>query len=334
MEHHWSKSAGFGDMRRKIVSLLVSVLIVGMLWWRVDVHSIMSVLADVDAGWLALALAVFVPILLGTAWRLFFIVRHRTTEIRFRDALELTLAAGTMNLVLPSKMGDIAKGVFLKDHGRMGGSAAFSLVILEKANDVLALLLWCGVGLVFNTRSGFGWDWLAAMVAGLFTAGCVLVFSRGFAAWCLKTAARLLPSMLRRPVDSLGRSWLEMHAYVDNRTRLHVMLASIALWLVHLLQVWLFILALQIDNVDFLASLGLTALAIFFGLLPFTFMGVGTRDAALVYLYAPYFSAATGAALGALTLMRYILPAVLGIPVFARYLAALKRAGAAGADAE
>lgn len=314
-------------MKRKIISLLVSVLILAVLWWRVDVSSIVSVLKDVDAAWLGFACALFVPLLLGTAWRLFFIVRHRTTEIRYRDALSLTLAAGTMNLVLPSKMGDIAKGVFLKDHGQMGGTAAFSLVILEKANDVLALLLWCGVGLVFTAGSGYGWNWLAAMLVGMFAAGCLLVFSRDFAAWCLRTAARMLPSMLRRPVNSLGRSWLEMHAYVDNRTRRRVMLASIALWLVHLLQVWLFMLALHVGSVGFLTSLGLTALAIFFGLLPFTFMGLGTRDAALVYLYAPYFPAATAAALGVLTLIRYILPAVIGVPVFARYLASLKRAG-------
>lgn len=320
-------------MKRKIVSILVSAAIVALLWWRIDVREIARVLQDVDAAWLAIALAVFIPILLGTAWRLYFLVRRRTADIRYRDALSLTLAAGVMNLVLPSKMGDIAKGVFLKKHGEMGGSAAFSLVVLEKANDVLALLLWCVVGLVFHAGPGPGWDWLAAMLAASLAGAYLLVFSRRFAAWCFETAGRVLPATLQAPLESLGGAWMDMHEYVDTATRVRLLLVSTMLWLVHLLQIWLFILALHVDNVGFVPSLGLTALALFFGLLPFTFMGVGTRDAALIFLYAPYFPAATGAALGALTLIRYILPALLGIPVFSRYLTAVRRAGDTRASA-
>lgn len=320
-------------MKRKIVSILVSAAIVALLWWRIDVREIARVLQDVDAVWLAIALAVFIPILLGTAWRLYFLVRRRTADIRYRDALSLTLAAGVMNLVLPSKMGDIAKGVFLKKHGEMGGSAAFSLVVLEKANDVLALLLWCVVGLVFHARAGQGWGWLAVMLVVALAGAYLLVFSRRFAAWCFETAARVLPAKLQAPLGSLGGAWTEMPEYIDTATRVCLLLASTVLWLVHLLQIWLFILALHVDTVGFVPSLGLTALALFFGLLPFTFMGVGTRDAALIFLYAPYFSAATGAALGVLTLIRYILPALLGIPVFSRYLTAVRQAGGTQASA-
>lgn len=314
-------------MKRKAISILVSLVIVALLWWRIDAREIAQVLKEVDMFWLSVSLAVFIPILLGTAWRLYFLVRRKTADIRFRDALSLTLAAGVMNLVLPSKMGDIAKGVFLKKHGAMGGSAALSLVVLEKANDVLALLLWCVVGLVVYARAGHGWDWLAVILLLALAGACLLVFSSRFAARCLETAGRVLPAGARRPLESLGGAWLEMHEYVDNGIRVRLLAFSAALWLVHLLQIWLFILALQVDNVGFVISLGLTALALFVGLLPFTFMGVGTRDAALVYLYAPYFPAATGAALGVLTLFRYILPAIAGIPVFSRYLTAVRRAG-------
>ncbi len=314
-------------MKRKIISILVSAAIVSLLWWRIDLQEIVQVLKAVDVAWLVVALAVFVPILLGTAWRLYYLVRRKTADIRFRDALSLTLAAGVMNLVLPSKMGDIAKGVFLKKHGAMGGSAALSLVVLEKANDVLALLLWCVVGLIVLAGTGHGWGWLAVMLLLALAGSWLLVFSRRFAAGCFRAAGRILPAAARRPIDSLGGAWMEMHEYVDAGTRVRLLLASTVLWLVHLLQIWLFMLALQVDNVGFVISLGLTALALFVGLLPFTFMGVGTRDAALVYLYAPYFPAATGAALGVLTLFRYILPALVGIPIFSRYLTAVRQAG-------
>jgi glycosyltransferase 2 family protein len=316
-------------MKRKLISILVSTTIIAVLWWQIDLQAIVHVLMNVHAGLLAAALAAFVPIVLGTAWRLYFMVRRRTPDIRFTEALSLTLAAAVMNLVLPSKMGDIAKGVFLKKHGGMGGSAAFSLVILEKANDVLALLLWCGLGLAVYARTGQGWGWLAGALLSVFALASLLVFSRRFAERCFGAARRVLPGRLEQPVEALARAWMEMYQYVDKATRFRVMLASTALWLAHLLQIWLFILALGVENVGFTVSLGLTALAIFIGLLPFTFMGVGTRDAALIYLYSPYFPAATAAALGALTLIRYILPALLGVPVFSRYLAEAQGASAA-----
>jgi hypothetical protein len=55
-------------------------------------------------------------------------------------------------------------------------------------------------------------------------------------------------------------------------------------------------------------------------LFPLTFAGVGTRDAALVLFYAPYFASPTAAALGLLCTARYILPAIGGLPFAGGYL--------------
>ena len=62
------------------------------------------------------------------------------------------------------------------------------------------------------------------------------------------------------------------------------------------------------------------------GLLPLTFAGVGTRDAALVLLYQPYFSTPTAVALGILCTLRYLLPAVAGLPfIWGGFLDAVRR---------
>ena len=58
--------------------------------------------------------------------------------------------------------------------------------------------------------------------------------------------------------------------------------------------------------------------------MPLTFAGVGTRDAALIAFYAPYFNAATAAALGVLCTSRYLLPALGGLPFLNQYLSTLK----------
>ena len=69
----------------------------------------------------------------------------------------------------------------------------------------------------------------------------------------------------------------------------------------------------------FIANLALAPLVILAGLLPFTLAGVGTRDAAIIVLYAPYMPPAVAAGLGILCTMRYVIPAIMGIPFIGAY---------------
>jgi hypothetical protein len=111
----------------------------------------------------------------------------------------------------------------------------------------------------------------------------------------------------------------------QNRQRqVFVWALSLFIWLVHLLQIWIFIQALNVQNVGLVTSLGLTPLALLVGLLPLTIAGVGTRDAALIYFYQPHFGAATGAALGLLCTLRCVIWALGGLPTFGRCLSRLK----------
>jgi uncharacterized membrane protein YbhN (UPF0104 family) len=117
-----------------------------------------------------------------------------------------------------------------------------------------------------------------------------------------------------------------MHAYFwASKARLaKVAITSVFIWFLHLLQIWLFIFALR-ATVPFVINLALSPLAILAGLLPIpTFGGAGTRDGALVALYAPYFAAPTALALGLLCTARYILPALGGLPFAGRYFAAVR----------
>jgi hypothetical protein len=60
-------------------------------------------------------------------------------------------------------------------------------------------------------------------------------------------------------------------------------------------------------------------IAIFIGLLPITIGGMGTRDAALMALFAPYEGAALMAGIGLLCSTRYWLDSLLGWPFFQAY---------------
>ncbi len=248
-----------------------------------------------------------VPLTLLTSRRLQQLMPRRD-QLRFGEANKLILAASTLNLILPSKMGDIAKAWFMKERGHLPGSLAFALVVFEKTCDMLSLLLWCVFGLLlYPEKNALFWT-MTAIVIGALLFGLLLLGQPRF-------ASRIF---LRMRLTRLSEAWREMHDYFwSSKTRLtSVACTSFFIWFLHLLQIWMFIRALN-AYAPFFVSLALSPLAILAGLLPLTFAGVGTRDAALVFFYQPYFAAPTAAALGLLCTARYILPALAGLPFVA-----------------
>ena len=106
--------------------------------------------------------------------------------------------------------------------------------------------------------------------------------------------------------------------------------SSLLLWLLHLIQIDLFLRAAGVA-VPWFCTLSRIPLAIFAGLLPISFCGVGTRDTALIWLFSDVAEPATMAAVGMLTALRYVAPGAVGIPLLAGWWPASTTKPAVGA---
>jgi len=310
---------------KRLVSTLVSLVILAFIYWKIDFQGLIEVFRQCDRLWMVISLGMVVPITLITGWRLQQLAPPQA-RLSLTEATRLILAASSLNMVLPSKMGDIAKSYFMRDRGHLSGTLALSLVVFEKACDMLSLLLWCVFGLVFYTPKNWLFWVMTFSVFGLLVVGSFLLASPAFANLFFRMGQRLAPKKLRTKLDTMHQSWGEMHAYFwrDRDQLLRITGLSVLIWFLHLLQIWFFIFALN-ASVPFLANLALSPLAILAGLLPLTFAGVGTRDAALILFYEPFLAAPTAAALGLLCTSRYLIPAVGGLPFLDKYLSALRR---------
>jgi hypothetical protein len=282
---------------------------------RVDVRRLADALRRADGAGLAFALALVVPLTLLTARRLQALVPP-SAHLGLWAACRLILLGSMLNMVLPSKMGDVAKAYFVtRDHG-VAPSVAVSLVIFEKACDLLALLLWGALGLLLMPRREAWALGAAAGLAAVLAAGTLGLASPRAAGWTARRARALLPAPVAARLERLAVAWSELLAILRRAPRrlLSVATTSLVVWLLHLAQIWLFARALG-GAIPFVANLALAALALVAGLAPLTFAGVGTRDAALLVLYAPFLSPAAAAALGLLCTVRYVLPALAGVAV-------------------
>ena len=274
---------------------------------------------------MAISLGMVLPLTLITAWRLQQLMPSGA-RLEFDEAIRLILAASVLNMVLPSKMGDIAKAYFMKQRGHLDGSLSLSLVVFEKACDMLSLLLWCVFGLMlYPSKNWLFWIMTSSVTLGLII-GILLLSSRKFASLFFMIGKALSPKKIKLKLQKLQISWQEMYNYFwqDKVQLFKITFTSVLLWFLHLLQIWFFILALKAWT-PFIANLALAPLAILAGLLPLTFAGVGTRDAALILFYQPYFNAPTAAALGLLCTSRYLLPAIGGMPFLGQYMTTVRK---------
>jgi hypothetical protein len=90
--------------------------------------------------------------------------------------------------------------------------------------------------------------------------------------------------------------------------------ATAVLWTLHLAQIHCFLLAADVPTSWTMTAARVPA-ALLAGVLPAAFCGIGTRDAALVWLFADVAPAATMAVVGMLTALRYVVPGLIGIPL-------------------
>ncbi len=309
---------------KRFISLVISVAILLYIYTQIDFANLLKVFQNCDRLMLLISLAMVIPITLITSWRLQQLVPRRT--LGFLEANRLILGASVLNMILPSKMGDLAKSYFMAERSNLSGSLALSISIFEKACDLLSLLLWCVFGLIlYPAKDSLFWIMTAGVAIGLIM-GILLLSWQQFAELFFKLGIRIAPKSLKNKLQKMQAAWGEMHSYFwhNKQQLLLVTSTSIFIWFLHLLQIWLFILALKAFT-PFIISLALSPLAILAGLLPLTFAGIGTRDAAIIYFYQDYFSQATGAALGLLCTSRYFIPALIGLPFLGQMLGAVNQ---------
>lgn len=312
---------------KRLIAGLISLSLLGLLLWKVDREALAANFRNTNWGWFALALLMFVPQILVMAWRWQKLVRV-FAPLSLREAVSLILASQTMNLVLPSKMGDLSKGYFLKRTGTLDLKRAMNVVVFEKMLDVAALaaFMLLGVAILFSSGRATDLQRHAALVAGfagLFAVAAVTAIYLvpperipGFR-WMLNWLERR-PKL--RKIHSLASSGHEVVELLQRRgtQRGLIVALSVFIWVLHLVQIYFFFRCLD-ANVPLGQFFTMVPLAIFTGLLPVSIAGFGTRDAALVVLF-PQVLPATMVAVAMYVNLRYLLPAAAGVPFLHRYL--------------
>ena len=308
--------------RNALISIAASSLLLVILYRSLDLTLVAHALLTADRWWMIVAIAAILPITVLRAARFFWVAPAGALP-GFGEALRLTLVASALNLFAPAKAGDLVKGYVVATRSQWSPGVSVSLVVFERLCDLLSLMSWCVLGYVIARPRvvlvpAF-WG-----VLGIGAATCaLLVLSDTVAETIRRLATAVRPRGPLRKVVTLVEGWPDLLRLLQQR-RKWIVLLSLALWLGHLSQIWLFTVALAAD-VPFWVSASLSAVALMAGQLPFTLAGIGARDLALVVLMANYMPPEMAAAMGLLIATRGLVPALLGVPLMWPYLSSMLR---------
>ena len=299
-------------------SLAVTAIFLFVLYRSLDVRGVARALLGADPRWLVLSVGMIVPITFLRAVRFFWVAPPGALP-SVGEAFRLTLAAGALNLVLPAKAGDLLKSYFVATRSHTSAGVSVAIVVYERLCDLFGLIAWCLLAWVVARPVAPGVPaafWLLLGVVGTICA--VLISSERAAITFRNVLTRVLPHKGLRKLHDLADGWPGLLSTLRGRRR-WVLPFSLGLWLTHLIQIWLFTVALE-ASVPFAVCASLSAVALMAGQLPLTVAGVGTRDLALVVLFSRYLPPETAAALGVLVTTRNLLPPLIGIPLMGPYL--------------
>ncbi len=267
----------------KLIGVLLFVWIVA----NIDARALITEITQADTGMLALSFPLVFLIYFFRTQRWKELVHVGGIAMPFKKHWEIMNVGIFLACILPGKVGEMGKAAYLKAKG-MRMATAVIITILDRAIDTafVGLIAAVGAGLLF------GWQWTLVAAAGILIAVMVAFLFRDR----LKSAATYLPPRLILPV---------------------IIWTGFA-WTIHF--VWAIMLARAV-GIDTAIPV-LIAVLTFTGmlsLLPIAPSGLGTRDAALILLLAPYgVPAEQAVALAFLMFVSIILSGLLGGYYFMR----------------
>ncbi|MEO6213968.1 MAG: lysylphosphatidylglycerol synthase transmembrane domain-containing protein [Vicinamibacterales bacterium] len=180
----------------------VSVVLLWLLFSRVDFTRLWSIARTASIGWLALALCLYFSMILASAWRWGLLLKAQGLHLPFRTLTSSFLVATFFNNFLPSNIGgDVIR---IADTAPAAGSKtlATTVVLIDRGIGLLGLVLMAAIGSTAGPRLiasgpgvGAGMLWAAFIGATLVAAPALLM-------------PRFLPRLLQ-PLRVLNRVWVD-----------------------------------------------------------------------------------------------------------------------------
>jgi len=226
-------------MNRRLLTVLGVIITVVSLYLATkgtDPHAIWSTLSETGIWWAFPVLGATLLSIWIRAWR-WRLMLEPLGEVTTGETYRATMIGFMANNVLPMRLGELVRAYAIGRESGVSKSAAFGTIVVERAFDLFAILLFLGFVLLRFSEHFPAWVSMAGYVAMAACVGMFLVFG------LLRWKRDLTMHMFDRSIQWLpGRFRLRafgyMHRFLDGLVVLSkahrvlwVTLLSVACWL-------------------------------------------------------------------------------------------------------
>lgn len=291
------------DMKMKkkyklIFALLIPFIFFSLIFLLIPINEIMAALFSAD---LQLIILSIIPLLVSISIAIFrwkYILQIMGYSLSLKKILMVYMAALPLTSVTPSKSGDLIRAYYLKDIIPITKTVVS--VITEHFFDFLVLVFFCYMGMILTDNYEY------CFIISLFFAIllCFFVVAQKFGSFSNNKYFQKIFKLLSG-FDSLNKK---------RESYFVLFFFSIIIWSCAIIQCIILFASLSI-YIPLDKLLAGIPIGIFVGMLPVSLGGMGTRDAAFIYIFSDYSSVGNLVIFGILfTFLRYWFISLMGIP--------------------
>lgn len=289
---------------------LVGIILILVIFDYLDMPKVWTLITHLKLGWLIAALPMYLIIMLIKSYRWQKILYKQGIAYELKSLFAIYLISFTFGLVSPGRLGDFVKVLYLKQDGYPFSKSVFSS-LMDRIYDVVFLLL---IGFL---------SLLAFLSLFRFQAGILLgcLFLIGGLILVIYRQRKYLEKALSRVFNEKHIAWLknvvsELKLETKQLDRENIILCSmltIIAWSIAFLQGYMISRSLDI-NISFITVAACISIAAILNLLPISILGIGTRDAVFISIFAMLsLSSEQAVAFSMLILLFLVFNGILGV---------------------
>lgn len=267
-----------------IVGIIVFIAII----WNIGVPQILNSFICFDIFFFSLSLLVAVPLIFIKALKWKMLIKSNLIDYPLSECISAWLIGFSVGLITPGRLGDFSRALYLKESKNISLSKSLSSVFLDRIMDVLVLFCFVVIGvlvftIIYTTYKSFYVMFIVLFI--LLLVFILTVMKKNHLRFILKFFFdKAVPQKHKLKLESMFRDFCYgiESTIVRKDIILYTTVFTTISWFIVIFQYYILTLVLGL-NVPYQFLVFVIPITLLLEILPISFSGLGTREAALIF---------------------------------------------------
>jgi uncharacterized protein (TIRG00374 family) len=277
-------------MKLKRYIFLIGLFLLALILYKINLENLVTILKSTNIFLIVFALSINIPTIMTMVLRWKRIISVSNLKISFKNTLFSYLKGALWGTITPGKIGELYRAKYLKEETKTSIGIALSTVVIERIFDIFFLLILGFIGiLILSLYALKSFPILSLSIA--LVAFCLLLYLFMNEKWIRS----ILKPIFNIIIPKKHKEKIEFHfdefykGLKSIKLNTYVICAIYTLIICFLNSFMLYLLSLSLAlNVSFWFMVIALPIITLINLIPISISGLGTSQAAFIFLFAIY----------------------------------------------